>query len=73
MPAISRRDRLIFAVTNALLYVKHPLFSALFRHRLGRWPNFATPGALGYLLQWRKLFVRNPAFPVLSDKLAVKS
>lgn len=40
--------------------------------RHGRLPNLATPETFTELVQLRKLQDRNPRFPVLADKIAVK-
>ncbi len=65
-------DRAIFALTNAWYYLTRPLFVLRYHRKLGRWPNLATPRGLNELVQWRKLFDRNPAFATFSDKLATK-
>lgn len=72
LPPVSLADRLIFAVVNLALYLRHPLFTQRYIRRLHRWPNYAAPGRLSELVQWRKLFDRNPLFTQLSDKLAVR-
>lgn len=65
-------DSIVFHLTNAWFYLTRPLFVLRFHRRLGRWPNLATPRRLSELVQWRKLFDRNPAYVTFSDKLATK-
>jgi hypothetical protein len=61
----------LFAV-NAVVYATHPRLIALFRRRVGRYPNVAEPVSVNEKVTWRKLFDRNPLFPVLQDKLAAR-
>ena len=65
-------DQAIFAFTNLIIYLRHPRFTLYFLRRQRHWPDFARPRDLAELVQWRKLFDRNPAFPVFADKLATK-
>lgn len=65
-------DRVLFGVVNALLYVRHPEFTLRFRRKCGRWPDYARPRSFEDLVQWRKLFDRNPTYSILLDKIAVK-
>jgi hypothetical protein len=65
-------DRTVLGVTNASLYLRHPRFAATFHAKLGRWPDLAAPSRLSEMVQWRKLFDRNPLLPRLSDKLLAK-
>ena len=69
---MSLSDRLIFALTNLLVYVRYPLLCLRYRVRQGRWADIARPGRYSELIQWRKVFDRNPLFPVFADKLAAK-
>lgn len=66
-------DRLIFVVTNAVIYVRHPKFTRRFRVLCGEWPNYACPPRHEALVQWRKLFDRNPLYISLTDKIVVKT
>jgi hypothetical protein len=68
-----RFDRVVFSLTNAWFYLTRPLFVLRYHRKLGRWPKLATPGRLSELVQWRKLFDRNPAFIIFADKLATKT
>jgi len=43
-----------------------------YRRRWGRLPNYAQPFFHSEKVQWRKLFDRNPLFPVFLDKIAVR-
>ena len=72
MHHLSHADQLILAVANFWLYLRHPLFAGRFLLKQGRLGNFACPAHLSELVQWRKLFDRNPLFPILADKLAVR-
>lgn len=66
-------DRAVLAMANLWVWCRHPYLSAAFWWRRRRPPLFATPRGVSELVQWRKIFDRNPLFPVLADKLAVKS
>lgn len=72
VPELSLSDRLIFALTNILVYLRYPLLGLRYRLRQGRWADLARPRRYTELAQWRKVFDRNPQFPVFSDKLAAK-
>ncbi|MDZ7839237.1 MAG: ATP-grasp fold amidoligase family protein [Gammaproteobacteria bacterium] len=63
---------LITACFNTLLCVRHRRLTRIFRKRLGRLPNYAAPQGYNDKIQWRKLFDRNPLFPVFLDKIAVR-
>jgi hypothetical protein len=65
-------DRLVFSVTNFWFYLTRPLFVVRCRRHLGYWPSFATPHRFAELMQWRKLFDKNPQFVTFSDKLATR-
>jgi len=67
-----RSDILLFWAVNAWVYLTHPLFVLRCRRNLGRWPNLAKPMRFAELMQWRKLFDRNPRFVIFADKLATK-
>lgn len=69
---MSLRDRLVFSLVNLLIALRFPLLCLRYRVRLGRWGNFAAPLRYSELVQWRKIFDRNPLFPVFSDKLGAK-
>ncbi len=73
MSKLSVLDRAVLFGVNVFVYLRHPLFTGYFRHRQGHWPDFACPSSLSELVQWRKLFDRNPSLPMLADKLAVRS
>ncbi|MBK8082554.1 MAG: hypothetical protein IPK28_01295 [Devosia sp.] len=66
-------DRLVLAAANLGAGLAHPWLALSFAWRRRRWPCFATPSGLSELVQWRKVFDRNPLFPVLSDKLRLKT
>ena len=72
MAETSFSDRLIFAVVQCLMVVRHPRIVQSFWKRRGHIPNFARPSELGETVQWRKVFDHNPLFTTLCDKLAAK-
>lgn len=61
----------LFAV-NAAVYATWPRLVARFRRQVGRFPNIAEPKTFNDKITWRKVFDRNPLFPVLQDKLAAR-
>jgi hypothetical protein len=63
----------VLLIANVLIYLRFPAFTIYYVWRQRRWPDFARPRDYPELVQWRKLFDRNPFFPVLCDKLAVKA
>ena len=65
-------DRITLACANLSVWLRHPALSAAFWWRRKRPPLLATPCGVSELVQWRKIFDRNPLFPILADKLAVK-
>lgn len=76
MPARDDRfhpaDSLVFALANLWAYLRHPRLALTSCIRLRRLINFARPTTHGEMIQWRKLFDRNPAFVSHVDKLAAK-
>lgn len=46
--------------------------SLQFRSRMGRWPDLKNPLTFNEKIQWLKLHDRNPLYPTLVDKAAVK-
>lgn len=72
MPALSFSDRLVLAAANLFVWLRHPWLSLSFWYRRRRPPLLATPCGVSELVQWRKIFDRNPLYPVLADKLRVK-
>ncbi len=65
-------DAVVLGVANLGVWIVHPWLSISFAWRRRRWPTFATPAAVSELVQWRKVFDRNPLFGVLADKQRVK-
>src|SRR5262245_18934254 len=61
------------AALNALLYACHRRNTRKYRRWFGRRPNYLEPRLYSEKIQWRKLFDRNPLFPVFCDKLAVRA
>ena len=43
-----------------------------YKNAVGRFPNYLQPASFTEKMQFRKLFDRNPLFPVFCDKLAVR-
>jgi len=72
VPDLSLTDRLVLGVANLWVWLRHPALSLSFWWRRRRPPLLATPRGHSELVQWRKIFDRNPLFPVLVDKLRVK-
>lgn len=61
-------DKLI----NAFLYFRNFSNTKKYLRIVGRLPNYARPNHNSEKLQWRKLFDRNPLFPIFCDKIAVR-
>jgi len=72
VPDVSFSDRLVLFAANLFVWLRHPWLSLSFWYRRRRPPLFATPRGISELVQWRKIFDRNPLYPVLADKLRVK-
>ncbi|HSO47666.1 MAG TPA: ATP-grasp fold amidoligase family protein [Rhizobiaceae bacterium] len=66
------RTFLVFALTNAAVYVLHPRLVRKFRKKTGCFPDVAFPRTIQEKFLWRKVFDHNPLFVRLSDKLAAK-
>jgi hypothetical protein len=58
---------------NAALYPRHVANTYVFLRAHRRLPDYAEPVSFNDKVQWRKLFDRNPLFPVFVDKLAVRA
>ena len=69
---LSGVDPLVFAAVNVWAYLRHPRLALTSVRRLRRLVDFARPATYGELIQWRKLFDRNPRFATCVDKLAAK-
>lgn len=69
-PRIARSVTLAATVAIYLLYPREVF---RFRRRLHRWPNPGNPRSFADKMFWRKVFDRNPLFPIVSDKLRVKT
>lgn len=65
-------DEAIFALANASVWLGDPAFALLCAVRLRRIPDFARPHGHNELVQWRKVFDRNPLFATFCDKLAAR-
>ena len=59
-------------VLNAALYVRHFRNTSKYYRTYGRLPNYVAPVLFSEKIQWRKLFDRNPLFPMFCDKLAAR-
>jgi hypothetical protein len=57
---------------NTALYLRHLSNTYIYYRAHGRLPDYAAPRLFTEKIQWRKLFDRNPLFPCLVDKLAVR-
>jgi len=65
-------DRRSDALFNTLLALRWMRNTYVFGKQFGYLPNYANPRSFCEKMQWRKLFDRNPLFPLLSDKIAVR-
>lgn len=65
-------NRLPEALFNTAIALRWKRNTRSFARTLGYMPNLAEPRSFSEKIQWRKLFDRNPLFPLLSDKLAVR-
>lgn len=63
---------LITRALNTLLYARYPDLTRRFRRKIGKPPNYSNPTLYSEKVQWRKLFDRNPLFPLFLDKLEVR-
>lgn len=66
-------DRIVFALWRLAALLRHPRLHWKHLRRMGRLPDLAEPRRFAERMVWRKAFDRDPLFPVLSDKLAVKA
>jgi hypothetical protein len=62
----------IFALWRLRALLAHPRLHAKYLRRMRRLPDVARPREFSERMLWRKLFDRNPLFPLLADKLAAK-
>jgi hypothetical protein len=60
------------ALVNTLMAFLWNKNTCRFARAHGYLPNYANPRSFAEKIQWRKLFDRNPLFPILSDKIAVR-
>lgn len=60
---------MMLVAINTVVYLGRPRLVTTFRRRVGHLPNIAEPRSINEKVQWRKVFDRNPLFPVLQDKL----
>jgi hypothetical protein len=65
--------RATFIAGTLCMYLRHPWLVLQFIGRLGYPPHVCDPRTKHEKLLWRKIFDRNPLFPVLADKLAVRA
>jgi len=65
-------SRLLQFLINSMIYLRHLMLVCRFRAKIGRFPNVAIPVSASEKFLWRKIFDRNPLFPVVSDKLLAK-
>jgi hypothetical protein len=66
-------DRIVFALWRLTALLRHPRLHWKHLRRMGRLPDLAVPRRFAERMVWRKAFDRDPLFPILSDKLAVKA
>lgn len=60
------------ACFETLVRLRHRRLTMLYRKRLKRFPEYSAPLLYNDKIQWRKLFDRNPLFPLFLDKIAVR-
>jgi hypothetical protein len=65
-------DRTVFALWRLAALLRHPRLHWEYLRRMRHVPDLARPRRFAERMLWRKAFDRDPLFPVLSDKLAVK-
>ncbi len=65
-------DNIIFFLTNLLIYTKYRRLIITYLFVFRRFPNIAKPTKLSEMVQWRKVFDKNPIFCIFADKLLVK-
>lgn len=58
---------------NALVYARHRYLTRCYQRKFDRLPDYANPVLYSEKVQWRKLFDRNPMFPLFLDKLGIRS
>lgn len=63
---------MVLAAANVFAYLRHPVLAWQFRQSLGYFPNAAVPRTYHEKVHWRKVFDRNPAIALLSDKLEAR-
>jgi len=66
-------DSAIFAIVNAVLYVRHFGLVVRYARHNRRFPNIANPKTYTERMFWRKAIDHNPQFITFSDKLATKA
>lgn len=57
---------------NAFFCLRHRALTRKYKKLFGRSPNYIDPVLYNDKIQWRKLFDRNPMFPVFLDKISVR-
>jgi hypothetical protein len=72
IPLRTALARAVFIACTLCTYLRHPRLVLQFIGRLGYLPHICNPRTKHEKLLWRKIFDRNPLFPVLADKLAVR-
>jgi hypothetical protein len=66
-------DRLLLALVNLWVYLRHLRHIRRFQWIVGYTPNTALPRRYHEKMLWRKVFDRNPRFIEFSDKLRCKA
>jgi TupA-like ATPgrasp len=67
------RDRILLAVVEAVVYLRHARLVWAFARRLGYLPHIARPRTVHEKYLWRKIFDHDPLQTIASDKLAAKA
>ncbi|MEO6395260.1 MAG: ATP-grasp fold amidoligase family protein [Devosia sp.] len=65
-------DAVVLALANGLAVLSHPGLAFRYVQKMRGWPLFATPRGHSAMVQWRKIFDRNPQFVLFCDKYRTK-
>ncbi len=69
---IGNGDGLITSFINVLIATRWLQNSIRYYLTFGRFPNYLNPTTMSEKMQWRKIFDRNPAWPIFCDKLGAR-
>ncbi len=66
-------DLSLLALWRLAALLRHPDLHWRYLRRMGRMPDLAVPTRFSERIMWRKLFERDPLYPVFADKRACKA